>query len=444
MKDRIAAVMATPWIAHLLRANTRFNRRLGNHFAASITYFTVLAMVPVIAFAFSMLSLVLTHLRPDLLTKVKHLVVQTLGNAGGAEKLQTVIDNSLQTSGSFWTILVTILTALWAGINWIGHIRKGIRAQWEPDFDMVPDGRNFVVAKVFDMVNFILTLLMLLVTMVTSQIGSSLTGILGRATGLDRLPGHTVLFTLAGLLASALAGWLFFVFLYAVLPEGHRNWKAIFKGSAAAGLALGLLQIGAGYLVHAFSSNKAVQAFGSVIIVMLVFNLLARLILLIAAWIATANQPAVANEWNQCDAPLLGRRDVWTVDGHWEKALADRAVKSDKPEDGAEPALLTPVLGSSPDPRVPSIRMGNAQDRDISTPAVGQARPEAVTTDASDLSSAMTSGVARHHQPGTLGRDEVKARATRRQEGLHRGVVASVGLALVAVAAAVVGWLRSS
>ena len=65
MKDTIAAIMKRPGIAHLLRAHTRFNRRLGNHFAASITYFTVLAIIPVIAFAFAVLGLVsvsYTHL----------------------------------------------------------------------------------------------------------------------------------------------------------------------------------------------------------------------------------------------------------------------------------------------------------------------------------------------------------------------------------------------
>ncbi|MCA3773453.1 MAG: ribonuclease BN, partial [Cutibacterium sp.] len=53
VKDTITGIMKRPSIAHLLRAHTRFNRRLGNHFAASITYFTVLAIIPVVAFAFA-------------------------------------------------------------------------------------------------------------------------------------------------------------------------------------------------------------------------------------------------------------------------------------------------------------------------------------------------------------------------------------------------------
>ena len=80
MKDTIAAIMKRPGIAHLLRAHTRFNRRLGNHFAASITYFTVLAIIPVIAFAFALLGLVLSRLSPYLLNPVSytHLTLPTI------------------------------------------------------------------------------------------------------------------------------------------------------------------------------------------------------------------------------------------------------------------------------------------------------------------------------------------------------------------------------
>ena len=41
-------VMTWAWVAHLLRAVDRFSSRLGNQFAAAITYFSVLAIVPVL------------------------------------------------------------------------------------------------------------------------------------------------------------------------------------------------------------------------------------------------------------------------------------------------------------------------------------------------------------------------------------------------------------
>lgn len=442
MKDALARIKARPWIAHILRANTRFNRRLGNHFAASITYFTVLAMVPVIAFAFSLLSLVLTRIRPDLLDVVKRLVADSLSSGGGADKVSSLIDSSLATTGSGWTLAVTMLTALWAGIGWIGNLRQGVRSQWDPDFDMVTDNRGFLWAKLFDMLAFLGLLVALLLTVATSQVGSSAAGWIARVTHLDDVPGHGVLLTLAALIVSTAAGWILFMFLFGVLPRGRRNWRAIIRGSLIAGLLLGLLQVGAGYLVRAFSSNKAVQAFGSIIIVMLVFNLLARLILLISAWTATTDQPAVAGEWNDCDEPLLGRDDTWTSEGHWEAALADRARKeAEKQEADTEDATGAPTADG------PDGDGATAEGAEESAPPVVLTSVSGDHTDGSGTPASSMSGVTSRliHRPrraGTVTPLDLPTQVTeprRRRTAVGAGIAGAVGLG---VAAAVTAVLR--
>lgn len=415
MKDTIAAILKRPGIAHLLRAHTRFSRRLGNHFAASITYFTVLAMIPVTAFAFAVLGLILTGLSPHLLNQVVNAVVDLASSVGGKETLRSSIEGAMRVGGSVWAFIISILTALWAGIGWIGNIRKGIQAQWEPAFDMVADDRGFVRGKVADMIVFLALLVVMLLTIITSQVGSSLAGILARWTHLNSVPGHGVILTIAGLLASTLAGWLLFIFLYTVMPRGKPVWRPILKGSLVAGFAMALLQIGAGYLVRAFSSNKAVQAFGSVILVMLVFDLVARLILFLAAWIATANQPAIDMEWNDCDEPLLGRDDCWTVDGHWQAALADRARKQAEKQgkDGEE----SEVTGSYTIAEAARHRAGEVEEG------------EAPSVDAADLSSATTVGHHHLRQPGLVGHDEEPtSRSSRRSRLVHVLVTAGVGV----------------
>ena len=342
MKDTIAAIMKRPGIAHLLRAHTRFNRRLGNHFAASITYFTVLAIIPVIAFAFAVLGLVLSRLSPYILNQVVDSVVSLATEPSDKQQIRAIIENAMKVGGSVWAFVVSILTALWAGIGWVGNIRKGIQAEWAPDFDMVGEDRGFARAKLSNMLAFLGLLLVTLLTIITSQVGSSMAGMLARWTGLVSVPGHGLLLTLAGLLATTIAGWLLFIFLYTVMPRVKTSWSPILKGSLVAGFALALVQVGAGYLVQAFNSNKAAQAFGSIIIVMLVFDLVARLILFIASWIATANQPAIDQEWNDCDEPLLGREGCITADGHWESALADRARKQAKKADESGKDFVPP------------------------------------------------------------------------------------------------------
>jgi len=41
------------WLDHLLRAATRYTERHGNHYAAAITFFSVLSLVPLMMIAFA-------------------------------------------------------------------------------------------------------------------------------------------------------------------------------------------------------------------------------------------------------------------------------------------------------------------------------------------------------------------------------------------------------
>lgn len=103
----------TPWAAHLWRANDRYNNRLGNQFAGGITYFSVLASVPVLMFAFSGLGLTLTVIRPALLDDVKGIVVANLYPGPMRDTVLQYLEQYLyhwQTVG-----LIAIVVALWAG-----------------------------------------------------------------------------------------------------------------------------------------------------------------------------------------------------------------------------------------------------------------------------------------------------------------------------------------
>jgi membrane protein len=48
-----------PWLDHLVRAEERYTNRHGDHYAAGITYFSVLALVPLVMVAFAVSALML-------------------------------------------------------------------------------------------------------------------------------------------------------------------------------------------------------------------------------------------------------------------------------------------------------------------------------------------------------------------------------------------------
>jgi membrane protein len=79
-----------------------------------------------------------------------------------------------------------------------------------------------------------------------------------------------------------------------------------------------------------FSGNPAAAVFGPVIVVMLFFNLFARLNLYVAAWIATSVQPAVAEQIQEFDRPLLKALGVPDLVRREVRAGLDEAARTDK------------------------------------------------------------------------------------------------------------------
>ncbi|GAB3623034.1 hypothetical protein GCM10027418_11160 [Mariniluteicoccus endophyticus] len=323
--DKLKALMAKPAIAHLLRANARFGNRLGNQFGAAITYFSVLAMVPILMFAFALTGMTLTVFRPDLMDQVLGTVQSQLQGAPGdtKDKVMGVITHALKSWQGIG--IIGILSAGYAGAGWIANLKSAVRAQWRPDFEQEEQKSNIVVETLKNMGILVMLLLFIVITFGLASAATALTGTIVSALHLEQIPGVSFLLRFVPLIVSIGAGWLLFAYLYKTLPEEKLKVRDIWKGALAGSILLAVLQYATGILMGSFTKNPAAALFGPVIVIMLFFNLFARLILFIAAWIATAKQPAIARKWTDADQPIrdMGEKaDV--VEGHWEEADADR------------------------------------------------------------------------------------------------------------------------
>ena len=103
ISESIKRLEQRPWIAHMIGYVERYVSRLGSQFAAATTYFSVLAIVPILMVAFSITGFVLTVVQPGLLDDVADVVADVLGNADPAtrEKILNLVNEALS---SFWTI----------------------------------------------------------------------------------------------------------------------------------------------------------------------------------------------------------------------------------------------------------------------------------------------------------------------------------------------------
>ncbi len=290
MKAWIERVKRVPWIAHLLRAVERFTGRLGNQFAAAITYFSVLALVPIIMFAFSLLGMTLTVLRPSLLGEATDLITAQLQNADSAEQIVAVVKETLEN----WQAvgIVAILSAAYAGAGWVANLKQAVNAMWRKSFDVAPRGGNVVVETLKNLGILIGLMVLGGLTVVVSVVATAARKLVLSLLGLGTSTAASVLTSVLGVVVSLLTGWLLFVYLYSVLPRMKRPFRAVAKGALLGSLGLAALQYFAGFLTGVFSTNRAAVIFGPVIVLMLSLNLFATIVMIGAAWTATAADDA--------------------------------------------------------------------------------------------------------------------------------------------------------
>jgi membrane protein len=330
VKEKVEALRQVPAVAHVLRMNTRYSTRLGNQFAGAITYFSLLSMVPILMFAFSACGFTLTVLRPDVLERVQAAVMEQLQGAPDQLKAQLtgLIGGLLRNWASVG--LVGLLSSMYSSAGWAGNLKSAVRAQTRPLFDMKERNR-FILTEVLLNLAILLGLLVILaVTFALAIMATSLTGLIVHWLALDGVPGINVLLRIAGPILSAIGGWAMFMYLYKVLPEVEFPFRVIAWGALFGSAGLFVLQYLTGFLMGKFSGNPAAAVFGPVIVLMLFFNLFARLNLYVAAWIATSVQPAIADQIQEFDRPLLKALRVSDLVRQEVRAGLDDAARTDK------------------------------------------------------------------------------------------------------------------
>lgn len=323
MKKWVEKVLDAPRVAHLVRANNRFGNRLGSQFAGAITYFSILAMVPIIMFAFAMVGMTLTEIRPEWLDIVKRSATRQISGQSMQEKIGTLIDNA---TSNWATIgIVGLLAALYAAQGWISNLKNAVQAQWRPMFEKRSATRSWPMERVVNIGIFLAMLLIIAVLAVTATMGTSLSRVVLHAAHIDATPFAKFATFAVSFLISVFVGWVLFVFLYRVLPEMPVRWRPLWQGALIASLGFAALQSLFGFILKAFSQNAGTALFGSLIVLMLSLNLFATLTLFVAAWIATYTQPAIPFQYSRFDLPLKDQQyPVDAVPGHWEAAADDK------------------------------------------------------------------------------------------------------------------------
>lgn len=289
MRDFVGKVLAHPLVAHVIRANDRFNTRLGNQSAAAISYFSVLSLVPILMFAFAVVGAVLTVFRPDLLAELQDLIMQYLPASDDlGPRVQGLVTQAL---GNWQAVgLVGLVAGMWAGANWAKNLKRAIAAQMRDDYDAGDDPPMFILDM---LANLGIAIVLLVALGITVGLSTTVTSLSSQILGWLGLQGDVSGFVLGSVsfVVVLIAGFGLFWFLTGVVPRWTSPRRIVAIGSLIGAVGMAVLQYLATIILGAFARNAAASLFGPVIVLMLFLNIFATLILMVSAWIATYEVP---------------------------------------------------------------------------------------------------------------------------------------------------------
>ncbi|GAA0525992.1 inner membrane protein YhjD [Saccharopolyspora subtropica] len=269
-----------PWLDRLIRAFERYQRQYGDYYAAAITYFSVLALVPLLMIAFAVAGFVLAG-NPDLLARLQTSITEAVPSPAMSEMLTGVVQQAIRQAGAVGVI--GLLAALYSGLGWMTNLREALTAQWTQEAE-----KQSIVRRT---VSDLLSLIGLGAAIVLS-FGISALGGVGRRlfelVGVEDSPVALLVLRLLSILLSLAASWLVFLWVLARLPRKPVSLRSAVRGALFGAIGFEILkQVGVLYL-NSVTTSPAGAAFGPILGLLVFANLASRFILFVTAWTASA------------------------------------------------------------------------------------------------------------------------------------------------------------
>jgi membrane protein len=278
LRDRIARTRERhEWIDHLARAGQRYFAQRGNHFAAAITFFSILTAVPLLMVAFAATSYVLWF-NPDLLAELEDAIAASVPS----EALHPIIETAIEQRNSIGSI--GLIGALWSGVWWMSNLREAVSAQWE-----LPAPNPAALQRLlYDLRALVGLGAALAVTLSFTVLGSGLAEVvLGWLGAPDDGVTRTVL-RVVGIVFGVAANWLIFAWAITRLPRTDVALRGVRRAALLGAVGFEVLKQGATAYFETITSTPGGAVFGSLLGLLLFGYLVARLLLWVTAWAATA------------------------------------------------------------------------------------------------------------------------------------------------------------
>jgi membrane protein len=268
------------WLDRLIRAAARYLRCNGDYYAAAITYFSVLALVPLLMIGFAVAGFILAG-NPALLGDLSTSIANAVPNRELSDSLNFVISQSVRSAGAVGTI--GLLVALYSGLSWMTALREALSVQWSQEPVAVPVAKRLF----FDLLALIGLGVAMAISFGITIAGGQLGHVLADGAGDPVLAAMAL--TVVAIALSLMANWLVFLWVLARLPRQSVPLRHAMSGAVFAAVGFEVLkQVGVLY-VSSVTGSPVGAAFGPVLGLLVFVYLTARFVLFVAAWTAVGH-----------------------------------------------------------------------------------------------------------------------------------------------------------
>ncbi|MFC4222858.1 YihY/virulence factor BrkB family protein [Lysinibacter cavernae] len=292
MKQLIARITAliervTKWVMtfRVVRVFMHFSANGGNLLAAGLSFQAIFALFAALYVGFATFGIVISNnaeLQAAVVEWLNTLVPGLIGPDGA-----TSLDELLQAQILGWTGAIAAVSLVWVAVGWLGTAREAIRRMmgvvWNPSNGLILKVRDFGLAFILAIAVIISAGLMVLSSSLLTNVVDSL-GLESDSwivSGLARVLAFIIMFVFdAGVLAAT----------YRVLSGVKVNGAILFRVSFVGGLAMSVIMLLGSQLASGVGNNPLLASFATLIGLLVWFNLLCRVVLLGAAWIAIESE----------------------------------------------------------------------------------------------------------------------------------------------------------
>jgi membrane protein len=278
------AERATTWVMRLkpYRVIHRYLAMDGNLLAAGISFQAVFAVFAAVYVGFAITGIWLGN-NAEVFQALVEIINRAVPGLIGTDGEGIIAEEQLSSASLLgWTGVIAAVGLIWTAIGWLYYTRQAVRSI----FALPKVAASFFLLKVVDLVLALAFGVLLLVSATLSVASTQALSWLLSLVGLEGTFWVTAGSRVVGLVVAVIVNLVTLGAMYRVLSRIRIPWRNLFWGALLGSLVLSLLSVASSAVIAGASRNPLLATFAVFIGLMLWFNLVSRVILASAAWIA--------------------------------------------------------------------------------------------------------------------------------------------------------------